>query len=196
MSDYFEIVSDNEYEIEIKCVNNIEDVVGICYSSEELNEMGYNNNRWGGCIRNNVNIKGKINEYVDKLKKSGKKSIIVDDKKLLDVIVKNGIRMSDYGVRRVGNKISMNDKIKKERVEYRFGDWSLLMNVFERLLNDNGCYFNLKIMSCSSSIKSVDLIKRMFSWDEIKDKCWWNEDSVEFKMMKKLYDENDRELVK
>jgi hypothetical protein len=194
-------IEDSKYRCKLNWIDNIEDSVGIVYSSDEIREMGI---REG--IKRNV-IEEELNGIYLELKKleekGGKvKSVVISDE-LVDVFVDgdyyycNNVSDYDSRLRRIKNRIYLKkekDESSKEREELKKGDFRNLMDIFVGMMNKKGFNCDLRISYCSSSIGSVNLMKKCFSWDEIEKFVEKERYGGNLKMMKKLYEENDVEL--
>lgn len=185
---YYEI-DESKYRISLKSVK-LEDCVGVCYSRDELKELGV-----GSGIKRDK-IKNDLNEYVKVLKEGKKKSVEVDDD-LLEVFKEYGYYLNDFSdvkLSRVGNKIKLKKIVDKKKLKPTKSDFSSLMELFVSKMRKDGIYVNVKITFCKDSIKCINLMKKMYSWEELenygKERNW----NLSSGMVEKLYKENDVDL--
>lgn len=186
----YEIEEQTRYYIKIKEIHSIEEAVDVCYTQDELRELGGGNIWYGNDIRLlRHNFIADINEVLGTIKK-GKSSAVCKNEDLLDVIKTQQLSLSQFvtGTRRVGNRFGRVPASKpKVQTRVMVYDWEFFANMFRI------CMFECTIsvpgnMSRIDKRKFMEQFKKLVSWEEcvklderLKDpefNCW----------KKKLYD--------
>jgi len=182
MSEMYEIESQTKYMVKVSQVKNIEDVDDVCYTRDELKEMGIEY-RWGGKIYMRKKVRTDIEEWLGKIKK-GNKSIKCDNEELIQFLKDEELPISDFvdGIRRVGNRISRYVKSEVIQKKPSYDNWLSLVYVYEYLVE--GLDIRISYNNCDK-VKFVKSLKKLMSWEEV---CEEREHLKDDKWVKELYD--------
>jgi len=198
-AEFFDIVQQTEYMIELNPVENLEDCGDDFLTLEEVEEMGLGSYWYGSSKRL---IKNKIKAYLavclSEIPK-GKKSIIIKDNDLVEALKETETAVSDIipNTRRVGNRLFKHTKVeKKAQTEVTYRNWSGLMNLFQAFLRKNEVTISVT-MNATNRENAVKCFKPMATFETLKtvadDYSWCSYEEDEWVWMEKLY--NDPSLA-
>jgi len=183
----YEIQSQTKYSITITEIDNIEDCGDHFITQEELTEMGIRYN-YGTAPRLFDNkIKAEINRLISKIAE-GKKSIIIDDDELVEVLTSSSRAVSEFvkGTRRVGNRLSLYTKKVVPQTKVKYKNWTTLVLAYERILKEKfEVYVDVK-RNDSDRKGFVEVFKKGFTWEDVLEIDVVDKDDIEW--CKKLWD--------
>jgi hypothetical protein len=201
----FSVESGNKYYISIKEIENIEDAGDDFITDDEIREMlgekacgtyGYDmlgvedREIYGMMYLFEDRIRDELALLKAELVKSGKKTIVSKDAELVEILQHRccaSVGQFVEGMRRNGNRFSFVDKTQKQPKK---ADLTVLIGQACRTISKRvGVDFIIRRAHDNRSA-SVELLKKMISWEEIDWKTWYGyqieEDKIGF--MKMIWD--------
>lgn len=195
----YEIVTQTEYMIKLKLIENIEDCGDDFLTQEEFEDMGL-----GYCYGGTMTrlIKSKVKAYLATCLADipkGKKSIIMKDSDIVDALKETETAVSDIvpNTRRVGNRLFKHTKAaKKAQTEVTYRNWSSLIGLFIMYLRESNVYMNIT-MNDTNRENAIKMLKPIATFAVLKvaaETCTYcNYEDDEWVWMEKLY--NDPSLA-
>jgi len=195
----YEIVTQTEYMIKLKLIENIEDCGDDFLTQEEFTDMdlGY---CYGGTMTRL--IKSKVKAYLASCLADipkGKKSIIMKDSDVVEALKETETAVSDIipNTRRVGNRLFKHTKAaKKPQSEVMYRNWSSLIGLFQAYLRQSHVVMSIT-MGESNRANTITQLKKIATFAELKtaaETCsYCNYEDDEWVWMEKLY--NDPSLA-
>ena len=169
MPDIYNIEEQSEYHIKLMKLENLEDAGEEFITSEELKEMGIDRiYGTGGTKHFDSKITTTLSGILTSIK-PGKKSAIIKDEILVDVLKGSHYPVSNWvdGTRRVGNRL-FKGAVKVEQSIPTFTDWkSLVTNCVWYLRNTYDVDLSITA-NHSDRIKTIEMFKATFSWEDLE----------------------------
>lgn len=190
-SSIFVIDERTKYTTKFRRIDNIEDAGDEFFSLEEMHEIVgdnfYCHNE--GSAQNTPAIVAELADWKNKLIASGKKTIVITDVELVDVLTNaTTCFASDFvaGVRRVGNRLSLApEKALKKVADKR--DFSRLVNVCHLTIN-KGQKYDFSLTYCNDDrVGALTLLKKLLKWEDLA----WSEfkfTTEEHSFMQEIWD--------
>jgi hypothetical protein len=188
MPQIFEIEDQSKYHITISGLDNLEDAGEDFITKEELTEMGITQH-YGGTRHFDSKIKTALNQVLASIK-PGKKSAIIKDEDLLDMMKTTYYPASHWikNVRRVGNRL-FKGSAKKEQAVPSFSNWKSLVYACNQFLcNEYSVDMNINPGKSDRS-DTINMYRTLLDWErDLKDwfdegSCYIEEDVKWYKMM-------------
>ncbi len=183
MPKIFEVEGQSKYHITISRIENLEDAGEDFITEEELTELGITQ-LYGGTRHFDSKIKTALNQVLASIK-SGKKSAIIKDEDLLDMMKTTYYPASHWikNVRRVGNRL-FKGTAKKEQTIPTFSNWKSLVYACNSFLQ-NTYDVDLSINpNKSDRVKTVEMYKVAIKWTDLEpyvtEASCWDEKELEW----------------
>lgn len=170
---FYDIHEQTKYKITVSLPNKPEDLSDFFTTSDELKlsigNFPYVSNSGKTELFFRPTIKMAIKEWGDKLVKSGKRTLIIDDEELLDILKDNHISdFTDADYARRGNRICYKSNYKRKKTKPTQGDirqlWHALMYGFRR---KHGCYPS-HIPMYDRHITMFKAFKQIVGWRRVR----------------------------
>ena len=171
---YYEIQEQTKYYIVLSGAIELEEVVDVAFTWEEIKEQfGDVTRSWySGHRFFTTKIKGALTRYARKIP-ADKKSIKIDDEELIDALKKayeQGYALSDFikgGYRRVGDRLYKHSKAAKSKAIKK--DGYRLLNAARRLISlRSGMYFTFSGGAENVRTTTLTWVTETFTWEELK----------------------------
>lgn len=170
----FIIEEDSRFSITLTEVHNVEDVVDVFYTVEELQEMlGEDTHFYGGKFPRRSLIIGELTALKNEMVANNRRSMIIKDDELVEFL-KSGTHYStsDFvkGLRRVGNRLFLHENVAKEKQlsKKSAGEFiSVACRVIDKTLK---CTFNLTYVH-QDYYGAAELVKKLTTVDEVVKFC-------------------------
>lgn len=172
---FYTIEEDTKYTTTFTRTDNVEDVGEEFLTWEEFNEMYGNsyNNYWyedGQYTYIKVaKVTNVLNDVKQQLIADKKKSMVVNDEELIHALVKYSRAVSNFvpNMRRVGNRFSYDETVKKEKVGPKKTDVTALVNIAARIASKaSGIEITFKYVQCNCRY-AVETVKKLVSWEDL-----------------------------
>lgn len=168
MPDIYNIEEQSDYHIKLTKLENLEDAGEDFITEDELKEMGIEHIYSSGTKHFDSKITTALSGILTSIK-PGKKSAIIKDDLLVQLLKDSYYPVSNWidGTRRVGNRLFKGaDKV--EQAAPTFTNWKDFVNNCVWYLH-NTYEVDIRINSSSSDrIKTIDMFKATFSWEDIE----------------------------
>lgn len=199
-TEFYDIVTQTEFMIELKPVDNIEDCGDDFLTREEVEEMGCGGYSYSHKRLMVNKVKARLASYLADIPK-GKKSIIIKEDDLIEALKATDTFVSDLipNTRRTGNRLFKHTKAeKKPQSEVTYKNWTSLIYMFQSYFRKSKVYLDVK-MTDTDRVNTIAMLKKMATFDELKkmadESSYYNfdESDDELKWIEKLY--NDPSLA-
>ena len=174
-----------KYLIELTRIDNIEDAGDDFITSTELDEMFSDLNHYGynGTTYYKHNIKTEMEMWKKKLIESGKKSIVIEDKDLLDAFNRDNYGYNEFkdfvkGVRKSGNKMMLFTK--KVQTKPKVTDLKIFAQSAFRLIREKYKHLDIcvnKYYESRHREQAILFIKANITLKEVVDHLEGEDDS-------------------
>lgn len=179
----YDVEHQSKYGIQLTQVRNIEDAGDHFVTEDDLKEMGITN-MWGGHQLFKTKIIDEINRLLSTIKE-GRKSCIIDDEDLVDILKSSDSAVSDFveGTRRVGNRLFRHTKVEKSKPQKQ--DASQLINTACRIVtHDHRFGLEFKYVSGNQYEPAIKLIKKLVTWKQVQAHCEeWSQETKWMEMV-------------
>jgi hypothetical protein len=189
----YTVESNNRYYVNVDVIENVEDAGDDFVTAEEVRELlGLSETVYinTGIREKTSLITEVLTGYKNKLIAQNKRSMIIDDKELVEALTGGlgNYSVSDFctGLRRVGNRLFLHEPTKKVPTARVV---SVLINACQHTLNKGqGCLIDIKYVS-HDKFRAITLAKKLLMWEEINFNGYYKFEGDEMDLAKQLWED-------
>lgn len=194
---FFDIIEETPYKLVISRPENMEELSDLFVTEEELKELtGHSIYLHSAGIKRTIlcenTIKKAVEEQISKLEASKKKTIVIDDDELLDIL-KHGY-LSDYTngeYCRRGNRLCYGRPYKRVKTKATQGDVNKLWNVFQYAFKSKFNCYPSHIPIRDRHLKMFKAWQQIVGWKRVRAAC---SNKEEAKFLRMIWD-NPEEFI-
>lgn len=197
---FYDIHEQTKYQVTVSSPESVEELSDLFITEEELQDLVGRNCYIGGSGERTFILKNvatvELEKWADKLDASGKKTLVIDDPELLDLLKTNSY-VSDfisnkYG--RHGDRICYSQRYKRKKTKPTKADVRQIWNTFQWAFRDKfGCYPS-HIPLYDRHLSMFKAYQKILGWKRVSKQLRNSYDSTYMKFFKQIWD-NPEEYV-
>jgi hypothetical protein len=185
--DFYDIHDQTRFQITISKPVNMEDLSDLFVTKDELHDLVGGNVYFHGTDKRTITLAGvittELRKWTDKLEASGKKTLLIEDEELLDVLKKGYVSEftddNDDRFGRHGDRICYARRYVRKKKKATQGDVTNMWRQFQCAFHDKyGCYPS-HIPRYDRGIAHFKAWKEIIGWRRLR-KQMHNKETVKF----------------